>query len=161
MKIKLEEALDQVEGTYSEIVKVANDMLSSLFDPVNELIQELGTRINEYSAEEVRGYIIRLQLVSYQISEAKDKSSLKSALAESLREEAFAKSFNAADGTAAVKNNIALIESSQEVIVEALYNLVADLLKTKLDEVHRLIDALKSVLMSKMQELKLTMNAME
>jgi hypothetical protein len=35
-----------------------------------------------------------------------------------------------------------------------LYNLVANLLKTKLDQLHRLVDALKSILMSRMQETK-------
>jgi len=54
-----------------------------------------------------------------------------------------------------------LLAASEEIIVESLYKLVANLLKTKLDALHRLVDALKSVLMSKMQEAKLYANALE
>ena len=56
--------------------------------------------------------------------------------------------------TAAVKDKLALIATSGEVVSEALYNLVASLFKTKLDQVHRLVDALKSILVSRMQENK-------
>ena len=46
------------------------------------------------------------------------------------------------------------IELSHEDVTYALYNLIASLLKTKLDAVHRLVDVLKSILMSRMQEAK-------
>ena len=39
-------------------------------------------------------------------------------------------------------------------MVELLYELISNLLKTKLDELHRLTDTLKSILMSRMQEAK-------
>ena len=53
-----------------------------------------------------------------------------------------------------MKSNIATIAASAEVASEALYNLIANLLKNKVDQLHRLVDALKSILMSRMQEAK-------
>lgn len=157
----LNDALVNVEATYSEVVEIANDMLSEIFTPINNLVDEIREAGAGISAEALRDYMVRLQLRSYEISDIKEKSALKAECAEALRKEKYARTFNAAEGTAGVKDNTALLAASEEIIVEALYNLVASLLKTKLDEVHRLIDTLKSILMSKMQEAKLAMNGIE
>lgn len=160
-KPDLNQALDAVEMVYGDIVAIANEMLSPLFDPINKLVGEVNSKINSFTVEEIRNFMMRLQLRAYEISETKEKSSLKAELAEALRKEKYAMTFNEAQGTAGTKDNTALLASSEETIVESLYNLVANLLKTKLDALHRLVDALKSILMSKMQEAKLSMNNLE
>ena len=160
-KPNLNEALDKVEMAYGDVVSIANDMLAPLFDPINKLVEEINYRINNFTVEEIRNFMMRLQLRAYEISETKEKSSLKAELAQSLRKEKYALTFNEAQGTAGTKDNTALLAASEEIIVESLYNLVANLLKTKLDALHRLVDALKSILMSKMQEAKLSANALE
>lgn len=160
-KPNLNEALDKVEMAYVDVVSIANDMLAPLFDPINKLVEEINGRINNFTVEEIRNYMMRLQLRAYEISETKEKSSLKAELAQAVRKEKYALTFNEAQGTAGTKDNTALLAASEEIIVESLYRLVASLLKTKLDALHRLVDALKSVLMSKMQEAKLSANALE
>lgn len=160
-KPNLNEALDKVEIAYGDVVSIANDMLAPLFDPINKLVEEINGRINNFTVEEIRNYMMRLQLRAYEISETKEKSSLKAELAQAVRKEKYALTFNEAQGTAGTKDNTALLAASEEIIVESLYRLVASLLKTKLDALHRLVDALKSVLMSKMQEAKLSANALE
>lgn len=160
-KPNLNEALDKVEMAYGDVVSIANDMLAPLFDPINKLVEEINGRINTFTVEEIRNYMMRLQLRAYEISETKEKSSLKAELAQAVRKEKYALTFNEAQGTAGTKDNTALLAASEEIIVESLYSLVASLLKTKLDALHRLVDALKSVLMSKMQEAKLSANALE
>ena len=154
MEKKLEEALMNVQTTYGELVEVANGMLSSIVGPVNELVDEVNSRVNAMSVDQIRDFILRLQLKAFEISEIKEKSALKAELAEALQKEKYAVEFNGADGTAAVKSNIATIAASAEVASEALYNLIANLLKNKVDQLHRLVDALKSILMSRMQEAK-------
>jgi hypothetical protein len=106
------------------------------------------------SIDQIRDYILRIQLKAFEISEIKEKAALKAELAETLQKEKFAVSFNGLEGSAAVKDKLALVETSAEIVTEALYNLIANLLKTKLDQLHRLVDALKSILMSRMQETK-------
>jgi hypothetical protein len=160
-KPDLTEALDNVEMTYSDVVNISNDMLSPLFTPINKLVQEVDSKINALTAEEIRGFMMRLQLRAYEISEIKDKSTLKASLAETLRKEKYAMMFNEAQGTAGTKDNTALLAASEEIVVEALYNLVANLLRTKLDQLHRLIATLSSILISRMQEAKMSMNGLE
>ena len=154
MNAKLEDALNNVETTYGELVEIANTMLKPLFEPINNLVGVINSTVNALSIEQIRDYILQLQLKAFEIAETKEKAALKAELAEALQKEKIAVSFNRLDGSAAVKDKLALVEASSETVAETLYNLVANLLKTKLDQLHRLVDALKSILMSRMQETK-------
>ena len=154
MNAKLETALTNVETTYGDLVEIANGMLKPMFDPINQLVSLINSTVNALSIEQIRDYILQLQLKAFEISETKEKAALKAELAETLQKEKFAVSFNKLEGSAAVKDKLAQVEASAETVAEALYNLVANLLKTKVDQIHRLVDALKSILMSRMQETK-------
>jgi hypothetical protein len=154
MDKKLETALNNVETTYGELVNIANDMLNPMFEPINMIIVSVNATVNAMSIDQIRDYILQIQLKAFEISEIKEKAALKAELAETLQKEKFAISFNGLEGSAAAKDKLALVETSAEIVTEALYNLIANLLKTKLDQLHRLVDALKSILMSRMQETK-------
>ena len=154
MTSKLSTALQNVEMTYAEVVEVANDIANKHFKAINAQVAMISSQINALTIDQIRNYILELQLQAFSISEVKEKSALKAELAQALQKEQFAIKFNGADGTGTIKEKIALVETSSEVVAEALYNLIANLFKTKLDQVHRLVDALKSILMSRMQESK-------
>jgi hypothetical protein len=154
MDKKLETALNNVETTYGELVDIANGMLNPMFEPINMIIARVNASVNAMSIDQIRDYILTIQLKAFEISEIKEKAALKAELAETLQKEKFAVSFNGLEGSAAAKDKLALVETSAEIVTEALYNLIANLLKTKLDQLHRLVDALKSILMSRMQETK-------
>ena len=158
MDKKLETSLNNVEATYSELVVIANDMLGPIFTPINEIINQVNANVNAMPIDQIRDYILTLQLKAFEISEIKEKAALKAELAEVLQKEKFAVSFNGLDGSATAKEKLALVETSAEIVTEALYSLVANLLRTKLDQLHRLVDALKSILMSRMQENKFIQN---
>ena len=160
MKPTVQEALDAVEMTYQDLNEVATDMTATFFEPVNKIIDELSD-INELSNDMVRDYMIRLALNSYSLAEIKEKSALKAECAEALRKDKYARSFREAAGSAAIKENEAVLNTNEQVIIEALYNLIASLFKTKLDEAHRVVDVLKSVLMSRNAEAKLTTNVID
>ena len=156
MKRDLQTALDNVEMTYSELVQIANDMTRDVFEEVDNIINSIEeNKLYTMPADAIREYILRLSLKSYRLSEIKEKSSLKQECAETLRKEKYAISFNGIEGTVAFKENSALVSISEEVLVEAVYSLVASLFKTKLDEIHRFLDSLKSILISQLQEAKI------
>ena len=156
MKRDLQNALDNVEMTYSELVQIANDMTRDVFEEVDSIVNSIEeNKLYTMPADTIREYILRLSLKSYRLSEIKEKSSLKQECAETLRKEKYAVSFNGIEGTVAFKENSALVSISEEVLVEAIYSLVASLFKTKLDEIHRFLDSLKSILISQLQEAKI------
>ena len=150
----LNKALQEVEMTYSQIRQLADDMLAPAFQPINALVDEIQGNIERMPVELVRDYLLKVQLSAYSISELKDRSSVKAVCAEMIKKEAYATSYTGQEGTAALRDANATIAVSENTVAQCLYELVASLVKTKLDSLHRLADVLKSVLMSKMQEAK-------
>lgn len=152
---KLAEALNNVEMCYDELVAIANDIVNPIVANVNALVENLTANCNDMPMDAIRNFILKLQLAAYSLSEVKEKSALKSELAETIQKTALATQYLGADGPVATKEKIAFLNISQETLAQTTYELVSNLLKTKLDQTHRLIDSLKSILMSRMQEAKL------
>jgi hypothetical protein len=72
------------------------------------------------------------------------------------RKEAYAAAYIGQEGTAGVKDSNTTLAISENIVAQCLYDLVASLVKTKVDQIHRMIDSLKSILMSRMQEAKIS-----
>lgn len=154
METKLSNALNNIEATYTELVQIANDITKPIFEPITKIITQINTYINNLSVDQIREYLLQLQLKAFEISDIKEKSALKAELANALQKEKFAITFNSLDGSAAIKDKLAQVEISGEIVAETLYNLVASLFKTKLDQCHRMVAVLTSILMSRMSEAK-------
>ena len=154
-KGNLNEALTNTNTTYKQLVEIANDIVEKCTKNIDELIKNAQDRIETMTNEEIRIFMIKVAMASYTFSEIKEKSAFKAQCAEALRKEAYATNFNEAVGSVAAKENTATINISDEIVVENVYNLVASLLKTKLDEMHRIVDVLKTILMSRLSEAKL------
>ena len=154
MAEKLNVALEELEITYRELVEIANETLAPIFDPINQMVWELQSKINSLTIDQIRDYILKLQLKAFEISEIKEKSAMKAELSDGRLKEKYAIIFNSSDGAVAARDKLATVGTAEEVGSKALQNLMSNLLKTKLDQLHRLVDALKSILMSRMQELK-------
>ena len=161
MAKNIQDALNNVDMGYSQLIEIGNDMLADLFDPINNVVNSIGEDINSLSIDNLKNYEWSLQHKAYQLSEVKEKSLMKAQIAETLRKEKYATQFNEAQGTAAIKENLALIGSSEETVVEVLYDYISGQLKTKVDQLHRIVDVIKNILMTRMQEAKMTLSQME
>ena len=161
MRGNLQEALDRTEAVYSELVDIANEIVGHYTEELDSIIKNATENINSLNNDTIRQLMITLALKSYSFSEVKEKAGLKAVCAEALRKEAYAIEYNRAEGAVAARDNAATIQTSDEVMTEAIYDLVAGLLKAKQDEIHRCVDALKTVLMSRMAEAKLSIQVEE
>lgn len=155
MRANLNEALEAVQMTYGQLTDIINSILDPVFLPINAVADRVRANIQNMSVDALREDLLTLQLHGFNISELKEKSLLKATLAEAIQKERFAEKFNLADGSAAAKDKVATLATASETVAEALYSSVANLLKTKLDSIYRLVDSMKSILMSKMQEAKI------
>lgn len=155
MTPKFKAALEQVEMTYGEIVDIANSMLAGPFEEPNRIIDFIQDNVESMSIEMLRDCILRLQLAAYSLSELRDRSGVKATCAEAIKKEAYATSYIGQEGTAGVKDSNTTLAISENIVAQCLYDLVASLVKTKVDMLLRLVDSLKSILMSRMQEIKL------
>ena len=145
MKSEVVAALDAVDATYDELIDVANDIAKEVVGDLDDMMASAYNDVEKLSNEAIRDLMLKLSLRSYSFAEIKERSAFKSELAETLRKEAYAKNFNSAEGTVAVRENTAVLNSSSEILANQIYELVADIFKSKLDETHRIVAALTSV----------------
>jgi hypothetical protein len=158
MKQGLKQALDNTESVYEDLVTVANSIVSEHTKDMDSLIQVATNKIDNLTDEDIRVLMLKLSLYSYSFGDIKEKSELKLECAETLRKEKYASEFNKVDGSVAIRDNSAILNTSDEILTETIYNLVSNLFETKLDSAHRVVDTLKSILMSRMSEAKLTLS---
>lgn len=154
MKGNLKQALENANMMYTQLAEIADGIVKNSTSEIDEILRT-ADRVKDLTDSQMRNLIVLLSMKSYNFSEAKDHAALRLECAESLRKEAHAKVLLSTEGTAGVRENTAIQETADEIMVAAIYQIVASMLKTKLDEVHRIVDALKSALMSRMQEAKL------
>ena len=152
----LNKALESVEMTYAQIKEIADNMLAGPFEEPNRIVDLIQCNIESMSIDMLRDYILRLQLAVYSLSELRDRSGIKASCAEAIRKEAYASAYVAQEGTAGVKDSNTTLAISENIVAQCLYDLVASLVKTKVDMMLRMIDSLKSILMSRMQEAKIS-----
>lgn len=151
----LQQALDNTNTAYQQLVEISNDIVAKCVKDITPIISNINNNIQNFSNDQIRESMMYLSLKSYSLAEIKEKASMKAEVAEILKKEAYANEFNGADGTVAVRENLAQINISDEILSQTVNELVADVLKVKLDELHRMIDVLKTVLMSRLSEAKL------
>ena len=152
-------------------IKVAKQEVNDMFNDLSPLVQEI---VNKYSSnldkniskisdaitltnDEIRTLMLEISIECYMFGMSKDASVLKQECAETLLKEAQAKSYNATDGTQVIRSNQALIDTMDRQVVNMLYSAVASLCKTKIDEGHRIVNTLNSILISRNAEAKLSM----
>ena len=151
----IDEALRNVDMTYAQLVEVANEIVAKCTPKVDAILKKIND-VENLSNDTIRSVMLELSLAAYGFSEIKEKSAMKAECAEILRKEKYAQQFNLSSGAVATKENTAMLSVSEEVLAETIFNLVASTLKVKLDEIHRVVDTLKSVIASRLAEAKLT-----
>lgn len=157
-KPDIQAALDAVDMTYSELIDIVDDTRKSVMEDCDVIIEDVSNNIQDMSNDKIRDTLMRLSLKSYYLASIKDKSAFKANLAETIRKEAYARAFGNAVGTVAQKDGQALLDTSSQAVAEKIHDLMADLFKSSTDEIHRTIDVLKTVLMSRLSEAKLVSN---
>lgn len=156
MTKNVQEALSNVDMVYSDLVEIANDMLAQATGDIAVVIEPVYENVEKLTNDDLKNIILKLAVRSFSFSEIKEKAAFKANIAETLRKEKYAANFGLAEGSVAAKENLATVQTSAEILAEEIYDLVADLFKVKLDEVHRVIDSLKTVLTSRLAEAKLS-----
>lgn len=156
MKESLKQALDNVELTYSEVAEVADDLISEYTKDISDIIQYAENNIESLSNDELRNLMLKLSIRAYSFGDVKEKSAIKAECAEMLKKEAYARKFSELEGSIASKDSAVTLQISNEIVAEAVYNLVSSLFKVKLEEMRRMIDTLKTILMSRLSEMKLS-----
>lgn len=155
MNTNVTKALEGIDTTYNDLMEIANEIFDATTRDVDDIMARAYNDIEKLSNDAIRDLMLQLSLKSYTFSEIKEKSAFKAILGEVIRKEEYAHNFNQSEGTIAVRENNAIIETGAEILAEEIHVLVSNMLKTKLDEIHRVVNTLQTILMTRMQEAKL------
>ena len=147
-----------VNDVYKDIGKIAKKLVDEKSKTIDDLIKTL-SNVESLSDEEIRKYMLKISLESYSFSEIKEHSVMKQDCATALMKETQANIFNSETGTAEVRRNKSITDSNAQITVNILYNSIANLMKTKLDEAHRVVNTLNSILISRAAAAKLNQSS--
>lgn len=148
-------ALDNIDMVYDDLIIIANDIYNQQLEDIDSMLARVYENPENLSNDDLRNLIMKLSLKAFSFGAVKEKSAFKAVLAETIRKEAHATAYGLAEGTAAAKENQAILNTSAEILSEEIYDLVANLFKVKLDSLHRVVDSCKTVLTSRLSEAKL------
>lgn len=155
---ELSTGMQDIQVIYSYLNSQAKDMVRQYTKQIDDLIKDVKDNINSLTNEDIRRIELQLSLLAYDLGELKDKTGIAAEIAEIVQDETQADAWNTAVGNNEQRKNTAILASSKEKAVAKLYKLVASQIKTKLDEAHRVVDTLKSILISRASDRKLTDN---
>ena len=150
--------MDNIQTIYNSLNSQAKEIVRNYTKKIDDLIKTVSDNVNNLSNEDIRNIELQLSLMAYDLGELKDKTCIAAEIAEIIQDETEADAWNTATGNNEQRKNTAILASSKEKAVAKLYKLVASQIKTKLDEAHRVVDTLKSILISRASDRKLTDN---
>lgn len=148
------EAQDQLDNVYKQLRDVAKDVVRKYTKTLDGYVKKVN-EIETLTDGEIRVIMAKISYEAYSLAETREYSALKSEIATTLQKESFATEYMRADGTISDKSNIALLNTTKETAVDILYKNISKLMLVKLDEAHRVVNTLNSILISRSAEAKL------
>lgn len=158
MTEKIEQAKQEVEELYRGLVEVIYSTIAPFTKQLEDIMKELSKGINFFSNSELWDFQVRLSLEAYRLGDIREQSSLKDACAEALYKEGLAKAYAANIGATETRKQQSILDSVDKQAVAMLYESAANVLKTKCDEAHRMINVLQGIQISRAAEAKQTGN---
>ena len=152
--VNIDKAKENVNEMFSELYPIAEEIVNKYAVKIDSLINQVA-KAQILTNEELRDFMLSLSIEAYSFSMSKDSSILRQDCSTTLMKEAQAREYNNTEGTQVVRSNASIINTSDTQVVNLLYSAVANLMKTKLDETHRMINTLNSILISRNAEAKL------
>lgn len=154
MDIKIEQAQQDVKEVYNQLVEVVRDATKEFTAPLDEIVAELSKGINLYSNSELWDFQLRLSVEAYRLGNIKEQNGLKQACADALYKEGLARAYSESTGTQEAKKQQSVIDCIDKQAVAMLHSTAYNLLKTKCDEAHRLVNVIQSIQISRASEAK-------
>ena len=154
-EVKKVAAKKEVSEVYKSLSPIVKDIVGKHSKELDNIINKIKKNMTTLTNKELQDYMMQLSIETYEFAQSKDMSILMQECAIAVSKDRQANIFNSAEGTQAVRLNTAQIESVDSQVVVALQNAVANCMKSKLDEAHRVINILSNVLISKNAENKL------
>lgn len=156
MEIDTTQAMVDVEEVYQQLKEAVMASVKDIVKPIDDIVKALSKGINLFSNKELWDYQMQLSIEAYRLGDIKEQSALKDLCASALYKEGVAKSFSATAGAQETKKQQSIIDNIDKQAVSMLYATAANLLKTKCDEAHRLVNTIQNIQISRAADAKLS-----
>lgn len=153
--MEIKEAKKQVSETYDMLKPIVKETVAKNTKEIDNIIDKIKKNLTTLTNKELQDYMLQLSIEAYYFAERKDMSVLMQECAIALSKGAQADIFNSTTGTQAYRNNMAIVDSMDKQTVAMIQSAIANCMKSKLDEAHRIVNVLSNVLISKNAENKL------
>lgn len=152
---KVNESKHEVKEIFNSLKPIVKETVDRNTKEIDTIIDKIKKNLTTLTNKELQDYMLQLSIELYYFSERKDMSLLMQECAIAVSKVAQADIFNSTAGTQAVRSNQSVIESMDKQVVVMIQSAVANSMKSKLDEAHRIVNILSNVLISKNAENKL------
>ena len=158
LKKKVDKAKIDVKNIYGDLSPIVKDTVAKHSKEMDAIIYKIKSKTKNGSSltsKEIKDYMMQLSIETYDFAQSKDMSILMQECAIAVSKSTQAEIFNSTAGTQAVRGNQSIVESIDKQLVAILQSAVANCMKSKLDEAHRMINTLSGILISMNAENKL------
>ena len=153
--VDIKDAKKNVVESYKMLQPIVDEVVKKHSKEIDKIIDKIHKNLSTLTNKELQDLMLQLSAECYFFSNYKDMSILKQELALSFVKSSQAEVYNSSVGTQQARNNQAIVDTLDKQTVNILYNAVANSMKSKLDEAHRMCNILSNVLISKNAEAKL------
>jgi len=155
-KIDTTEANKLLKEAYAEFAPLIKETVEKHSRNIDNVIKKIDRDAeNTMTNKEIRQIMLELQIEVYTFAPVKDLATFRQDLAKTLSNEAQANAYNETLGTQEYRRNQAILNTVDKQAVKLLYDAIANQMKTKIDEAHRMINVLQNILISRSADAKL------
>lgn len=152
--INLDNAYAETDEVVNSLGEVVGSITRDITAELDNQIAKLKKGVDTFSNGDLREIMACISVETYYVGIAKEQSSLRDACATALYKEGMAKVFAVAPGAVEAKKQQAVTGTMDKQAVSILYTTVTNLLKTKIDEAHRIVSVINGILMSRASDAK-------
>lgn len=154
-KVDISEANRDLAEMYKDFKPIVDEIVQKNTKELDIIIKKIKDNLgNNPTHQELYNYMMQLSVEAYYMSYSKDMAGLRQDCAETLMKAKQAEVFNETVGTQVIRTNEAITSTMDKQVINLIHRAVANCLKTKLDEAHRLCRTLENILISKNAENK-------
>lgn len=154
MIIDISSEKTEVNELYKQLKEAAIESVTGMTAPLDGMIKQLESGVSTMSNSELWDMQMRLGVETYKLGIAKEQSSLKSTCSDAFYKLSLAQSFCSIDGAQETKKQKSIADNVKSQAVAMLYSTASSILKTKMDEAHRIVNIIQSILISRASDAK-------
>lgn len=144
----------EVNELYKQLKDAAVESVNAMTATLDGMIKQLESGVGTMSNSELWDMQMKLGVETYKLGIAKEQSSLKSTCSDAFYKLSLAQSFCSIDGAQETKKQKSIADNIETQAVAMIYSTASSILKTKMDEAHRIVNIIQSILISRASDAK-------